>query len=139
MQSQLWYDDQYSESQFIQGWSNLIERFGKKPNLMAIDLKNEPYGSATWNKNKETDWDAAAVRIVKAIKSKFSWFDKLIMVEGVGTGGAIPRHSSSDPASSMNWGQNLDGVSKKPIDFGSSELNGRLVYSPHVYGTPAIC
>ena len=49
--------------------------------------------------NRATDWDAAAVRIVKGIKAAVPGYKKLIFVEGVGTGSAAgSKVSSSDPA-----------------------------------------
>ncbi|KAG5181695.1 glycoside hydrolase superfamily [Tribonema minus] len=132
--SDLWYDGKHTQDQFIQGWGDLLTRFGDKANLMGIDLKNEPHGAATWGLGSATDWNAAAVYIVKKIKERVPGYNKLIFVEGVGTDGAIAQYPPSDPAFDKFWGQNLDGVISHPIDFGTPELNSLLVYSPHVYG-----
>ena len=42
------YDEQYTEADILQGWSNVMEAYGKKWNVFALDLKNEPNGIATW-------------------------------------------------------------------------------------------
>jgi hypothetical protein len=34
----------------------------------------------------------------------------------------------------QNWGGDITGAKTNPINFGSANLNDRLVYSPHVYG-----
>ncbi|KAG5191657.1 glycoside hydrolase superfamily [Tribonema minus] len=133
-QGELWWDNTHSEADLVKGWVNLLKRFGQTPNLLGIDLKNEPHGQATWGMGKSTDWDAAAVRIVTAIKSAYPAFNRLIFVEGVGTEGTYHMFNTQHPSYYKNWGGNLDGVSYKPIDFGSKDLNDLLVYSPHVYG-----
>ena len=37
--AELWYNDKYTEAQFIAGWNGILQRFGTKPNLLGIDIK----------------------------------------------------------------------------------------------------
>eukprot|EP00611_Tribonema_gayanum_P017364 TRINITY_DN2_c0_g1_i2.p1 TRINITY_DN2_c0_g1~~TRINITY_DN2_c0_g1_i2.p1 ORF type:complete len:844 (+),score=226.36 TRINITY_DN2_c0_g1_i2:1224-3755(+) len=137
----LWYDSSHSEASFINGWAAIIGKWGSRANLMGIDFKNEPHGAATWNRNaastpiaSQTDWDKAVVRVANELKNRYPSFDKLMIVEGMGTGGADAPYPTSDPAYNKFWGSNLDGLYSAPLDFGSAALNNRLVYSSHMYG-----
>ncbi|KAF8354645.1 hypothetical protein PRIPAC_96268, partial [Pristionchus pacificus] len=63
--SELWYNNEYPESQVISLWQSLITRYSDRWNVFAIDLKNEPHDSASWgNSNAATDWNKAAERII---------------------------------------------------------------------------
>jgi len=42
------YDDKYTEKDMMKGWFNLMSKLSNKWNLFALDLKNEPFGTATW-------------------------------------------------------------------------------------------
>lgn len=118
--TQLWYSDEYPESKVIEGWTNVVKRYMKYPNVFAIDLKNEPHGPCTWGSgDQSTDWKSAAERIgnsILAINPKL-----LIVVEGIESYNGIGSW----------WGGNLAGVSSSPVNLSISD---RLVYSPHVYG-----
>eukprot|EP01113_Clastostelium_recurvatum_P048762 TRINITY_DN8946_c0_g1_i1.p1 TRINITY_DN8946_c0_g1~~TRINITY_DN8946_c0_g1_i1.p1 ORF type:complete len:381 (+),score=94.17 TRINITY_DN8946_c0_g1_i1:41-1183(+) len=122
MTENMWYSSQYPESAVLSMWDRVIQRYANTWNVVALDLKNEPYGT-TWNTNNpSTDWNAAAARIANYIHnnggSKF-----LIMVEGT---------SSSPPcADACFWGENFQGVHQAPV---AVTLKKKLVYSPHTYG-----
>jgi aryl-phospho-beta-D-glucosidase BglC (GH1 family) len=52
-------------------------------NVFAVDLKNEPFGVATWgDSHPATDWNKAAVDIAKHLLTKHSEWTGLIFVEG---------------------------------------------------------
>jgi endoglucanase len=118
--TELWYDGSHPESKLIDGLKILAKRYISKPNVFALDLKNEPHGAARWAEGTAaTNWDAAATRIGNAIHSVNPKL--LIFVEGVdtfkGAGGW--------------WGGNLRGAKPYPIIL---KVPNKLVYSPHVYG-----
>lgn len=118
--TELWYSADYPESQLIKGWSNIVNRFMKFPNVFAIDLKNEPHGQATWaTGDSQTDWKSAAERIGNAILKINPKL--LIFVEGV----------ESYKGQGSWWGGNLIGVNDNKVNL---SVPNRLVYSPHVYG-----
>jgi len=132
--TELWYSDNYPEEKFIEGWVNIIEKFGSWPNFMGIDLFNEPHISATWGKGLETDWNKGAERIVQGIVEQIPTYNKLIFVEGISSGGSSTPYDEDDPANDQFWGSNFFGLYDAEVDFGTPELNKLLVYSPHIYG-----
>lgn len=116
----LWYDATHPEALVLQGWDALIARYGSAPNILGVDLKNEPF-QGTWNAGvAATDWNSAAERIGNHIAAATDW---LIFVEG----------TASSPACSPGcfYGEDLVGVATAPVAL---NVSGRLVYSPHVYG-----
>lgn len=118
--TELWYDEKNPESKLIEAWKLIVRRYINNPNVFAVDIKNEPHGSATWgNSNPKTDWNKAAERIGNAILDINP--KMLIFVEGVEQGSW--------------WGGSLSGVAKYPIKL---KIPNKLVYSPHVYG-PSVC
>ncbi len=63
--SELWHDDgDYSEAEVLRLWDELLVRFGTKWNLLALDIKNEPHGSATWDGNVPTAWNLFCERFI---------------------------------------------------------------------------
>lgn len=122
--SELWYDGEYPESEVINLWGKVLDRIGKKWNVFAIDLKNEPHGAASWGQGRDTDWNQAAERMIKALGPKFT---NLFFVEGVQQN--VETNSPSQHA--FFWGQNLQGVKSHPIQTGNDWWNKQVVYSPH--------
>lgn len=120
---ELWYDDEYPESEVINIWGKVLDRLGKKWNVFAIDLKNEPHGAASWGLQKDTDWNQAAERIIRALGPKF---DNFFFVEGSTQN--VDTDSPSQKA--FFWGENLQGVKKHPVLPGE-KWNTQVVYSPH--------
>jgi len=118
----LWYNSQYPEAAVIAGWSGLLRRYASQWNVIAADLKNEPF-SATWaTGNNATDWNAGAARVADGIAATVS-SRFLIFVEGV---------ANSPPCSdACFYGEDLMGVATAPVVLQNPE---KLVYSPHVYG-----
>ncbi|MEB3295676.1 MAG: cellulase family glycosylhydrolase [Synechococcales bacterium] len=121
---ELWYGDGFTEADWINAWTMLAERYRNQPNVIGADLKNEPYGRASWGTgDRATDWRLAAERAGNAIlKVNPNW---LIVVEGVEKnvpGQRLKRH----------WmGGNLEGVRRFPVRL---SVRNRVVYSPHEYG-----
>ena len=45
----LWYGQSgFTENDWVNTWSSLATRYASSPNVVGVDLKNEPHGSATW-------------------------------------------------------------------------------------------
>lgn len=120
---ELWYDNQYSEQDWIDAWTQLAERYKDEPNVIGADLKNEPHGAASWGTGSQTDWRLAAERAGNAVLDVAPHW--LIVVEGVETnvqGGHELTHW---------WGANLEGADSYPVRL---DTPNKLVYSTHEYG-----
>lgn len=121
--SELWYTGSYSEQQWINDLTFMAQRYSHLSHFFAIDLKNEPHGSATWGANNPgTDWNKAAERAGSAILAANP--NLLIFVEGI--------QESSVCSGNVNhwWGGNLEPQACTPINLPAD----KLVLSPHVYG-----
>eukprot|EP00276_Gloeochaete_wittrockiana_P005879 CAMPEP_0184668132 /NCGR_PEP_ID=MMETSP0308-20130426/70911_1 /TAXON_ID=38269 /ORGANISM="Gloeochaete witrockiana, Strain SAG 46.84" /LENGTH=1002 /DNA_ID=CAMNT_0027113701 /DNA_START=454 /DNA_END=3462 /DNA_ORIENTATION=+ len=113
---ELWYNSRMTEAQLIAAWEMLATRYCSFNNVFAADIKNEPYGAATWGTGDLlTDWRLAAARIGNRILAKCPRW--LIFVEGVSYGG--------------DWGADVNGAVNFPVALNDPT---KLVYSPHVYG-----
>jgi endoglucanase len=119
---ELWYGDGFTETDWINTWKMLANRYKSQSNVIAADLKNEPYGKARWGNNDlNTDWRLAAERCAKEIQAIApNW---LIVVEGIGN---VPEKNQWDWA-----GGNLRDVKQFPVRLTRAN---KLVYSPHEYG-----
>jgi endoglucanase len=124
---ELWYQEGYSESQWINMWTSLADRYRNQANVIGADIKNEPHGTATWGSNDfATDWRLAAERAGNQILSvNPNW---LIVVEGVGDDSSNPNQINSR---GYWWGENLERAGTAPVRLSNPN---RLVYSPHTYG-----
>lgn len=121
---ELWYDDEYSETDWIEAWRFLAQRYRHQPNIFSADLKNEPHGRASWGTGElETDWRLAAERAGNAVLAENP--DWLIVVQGV-------ENNVPDQKLEIHWqGGNLEGAGRYPIRL---TVGNKLVYSPHEYG-----
>lgn len=119
----LWYNETYSEQDWLDHWNMMAARFKKYPNVIGADVKNEPHGRATWGTGDATDWRLAAQKAGNVIHSVApEW---LIIVEGIESwveGQQLPSHW---------WGGNLEGVRHFPVEL---KKPNKLVYSLHEYG-----
>ncbi|MFA4702233.1 glycoside hydrolase family 5 protein [Pyrococcus kukulkanii] len=125
----LWYTDNYSEEQYIQDWVFLAKKFGRYPNVIGADIKNEPHDEASWGTGDNTDFRLFAERVGKAIlKVAPHW---LIFVEGTQYT-HVPEidRVMKEKGWWTFWGENLMGVKYYPIRL----PRDKVVYSPHVYG-----
>jgi len=122
MEDGLWYNAGHPESEVLKGWDVLINRYADAWNVVAFDLKNEPWGT-TWGGSSTTDWQAASSRIANHIMSTPKGSKFLVFVEG----------TASSPACAQNcfWGENLQGALTTPVNISHPK---KLVYSPHCYG-----
>ncbi|MBP5971218.1 cellulase family glycosylhydrolase [Brasilonema sp. CT11] len=122
--AELWYEDNFTEADWINTWTMLANRYKNQTNVIGADLKNEPHGKASWGTDDiATDWRLAAERAGNAIlEVNPNW---LIVVEGVEKN--VPTQKLPN-----HWhGGNLEGVKRYPVRL---SRRNKLVYSPHEYG-----
>ncbi len=119
--SELWYDSytsRFTSADFINAWVAFLDEFGHYPNIMAIDLLNEPHGRATWGSNdSSTDWRLAAEETIAHLAARYATKTWLYVVEGIG------------------WGKDVSGAVLYPIRHAPQH---RLAYSAHNYGRSVV-
>jgi aryl-phospho-beta-D-glucosidase BglC (GH1 family) len=126
--------------QFYVAWEWVTTRYRNNDTIVAMDIKNEPHGTA--NSSPRAKWDGStdtdnfknacetAGRRILAINPNL-----LILCEGIEI---YPRAgvswSSTTPTDYFStwWGGNLRGVRDFPVNLGANQ--DQLVYSPHDYG-----
>lgn len=146
----LWYTDKFSDADWIEALEWVTEYYKDDDTIIAMDLKNEPHGTADvapdfakWDDSTDkNNWKHAAERAAKAVLAINP--NLLIMVEGTEV---YPKFEDGADWTSQNidysrypysyyhhtwWGGNFRGVKDHPIDLG--EHQSQLVYSPHDYG-----
>lgn len=110
-----WTDDVSIEN-IIDAWSTMLQEYGKYPNLIGIDLKNEPH-QISWH-----TWGTFVRQLVKTLRARpppySTPFRGLYFVEG------IQDHSV--------WGGSFESMDEASRVFFLS--NNDTVFSPHVYG-----
>lgn len=120
----LWYDGTMTEEKVIQAWTYMVNRYKDAWNIIGLDLKNEPFDTASWGTNIiATDWRLASERIGNAL---LAVNPKLLMfVEGVELNAVGSTETESF------WGENLIGVRLAPVRLSNPK---KLVYNSHTYG-----
>lgn len=94
---------------------SITREFSKYPNLLGIDLKNEPHGAITWEQ-----WSGYCGQAVQRITREVPEFNGLFFIEGVQS---EENHSA--------WGGSFSGIGSFMDDLLQDD---RIVLSPHVYG-----
>lgn len=121
--SELWYspyDDQYPTDVFFETWFRILDRYIDQPNLLGIDLLNEPHGQATFGSgDPSNDWKLFIEYAVPKIISRYPHRRFLIFVEGI------------------NWGHTFADYRYHPINLPPSIIS-QIVFSPHVYGSSVV-
>ena len=107
----LWYNSAYPQSAWVSDWESVVTQFKSIPQVIGVDLRNEPRATATWGGSSATNWQAGAELGGDAVQSVDP--SMLIFVEGV------------------NYALNLSGVASLPVTLTDS---GHLVYEAHDYG-----
>lgn len=106
----LWYNERFSEDDWIANWVRLARRYRGIPAVVGADLRNEPRMPALWGAGgASVDWPAAAERCGRALLAENP--DLLLFVEGIG------------------FATDLTGVIDRPIDLPAANL----AYSAHDY------
>jgi endoglucanase len=62
-----WYSTAYPESRIMEAWVNIAKRYVNKPNVFAMDIKNEPHGSTWGTGDTSTDFANFCQRVGNAI------------------------------------------------------------------------
>ena len=140
----LWYKGSFTSEQFYQAWEWITDRYKNDDTVIAMDIKNEPHGTAhdnqtsgqfaKWDNSTDiNNWkyvcETASKRIL-AINPNV-----LVLCEG---NEVYPKAGASYTSSNKNdyyftwWGGNLRGVRDYPVNLGTQQ--DQLVYSPHDYG-----
>jgi len=107
----LWYNSAYPQSAWLSDWKSVATEFKGIPQVIGVDLRNEPRGSATWGGSSSTNWQAAAELGGDAVQSVDS--NLLVFVEGI------------------NYATDLAGAGSLPVRL---TVAGHVVYSVHDYG-----
>ncbi len=121
------FGNSYSRERWLQDMRRMAEIALSFPNVIGIDLCNEPH-DLTW-----AEWRKLALEATAAITEVNPF--TLVVVEGVG-------NRSNNGGWSAFWGENMtqayDNPLVSPPDAGSSEadrhLFERILYLPHAYG-----
>jgi endoglucanase len=106
----------YTRVDWIADLERLADLAKTHPNVVGIDLFNEPYGP-TW-----VDWKAMVDSAARAVLNRHP--KVLIFVQGVAGASAFGTHNPF-------YGENLYEALTLPVDVPAS----RLVFTPHVYGS----
>jgi endoglucanase len=107
----LWYNSAYPQTAWVSDWKSVTTQFKGIPQVIGVDLRNEPRATATWGGSSATNWQAAAELGGDAVQSVDP--SMLIFVEGV------------------NYALDLSGVSSLPVTLTDAS---HLVYEAHDYG-----
>ncbi len=143
----LWYNETYSTEDLYTALEWFAEEYKDDDTIVAIDIKNEPHGTADtpdnmakWDdSNDPNNWKMVAETAGKRILDINP--NLLIVVEGVEvypkegydwTSPRIDYTTMTEFYYGTWWGANLRGVKDYPVDLG--KYQGQLVYSPHDYG-----
>ncbi|KPL90283.1 cellulase family glycosylhydrolase [Herpetosiphon geysericola] len=140
----LWYKGSITSEQFYQAWEWITDRYKNDDTVIAMDIKNEPHGTAhdnqisgqfaKWDNSTDlNNWkyvcETASKRIL-AINPNV-----LVLCEG---NEVYPKAGANYSSNNKNdyyftwWGGNLRGVRDYPVNLGANQ--DQLVYSPHDYG-----
>lgn len=142
--------DTTERERLAEAWEHLAEALCDPThywNVMAADLKNEPY-TMVWNDEDaraDLRWDLLATEIAQRLHNKCPRW--LLFVQGVGENTCTEkehsaacarpsagRHQATDLAAGIWWGENLMAASSLPIRVGEAGLVKKIVFSPHTYG-----
>jgi len=121
--SELWYDPNngaFTSDKYFEAWFKVLDRYQDRPNLVAVDILNEPHGRATWGSgDPSTDWQRFASFALEKFDERYPASRWLYLVEGV------------------NWGGDLQGARDHPLEI-PPNLEGRVAYSLHTYGRSVV-
>lgn len=147
-QISLWYTDKFSTEDWCTALGWFADYYKDNDTILAIDLKNEPHGTADvknqmakWDDTQDANnWRYAAGLGANAVLEQNP--NLLVMVEGVEV---YPKEGYDWTYQNIDysrypfsyyyhtwWGGNFRGVKDFPLDLG--EHQSQLVYSPHDYG-----
>jgi len=121
--SELWYsptDREFTTDTFFATWFAILDRYKDAPNLMAVDLLNEPHGQATWGSgDASNDWKMFVETALPQLVARYPDKHWLFFIEGI------------------EWGHTFRDYRAHPLDL-PTEIMERVVFSPHVYGKSVV-
>ncbi|WP_245874017.1 cellulase family glycosylhydrolase [Streptomyces phaeoluteigriseus] len=136
----VWWKGTITTEDFYTAWEWVTTRYKNDDTIVAMDVKNEPHGTA--NASPRAKWDGStdqdnfkhvcetAGKRMLAINPNL-----LVLCEGIEIypkAGVSWTSTTGTDYHSTWWGGNLRGVRDHPVDLGAH--NDQLVYSPHDYG-----
>ena len=112
------WTDNVSEDRVVAAWVQFAQAFGKHPAVMGFEIKNEPHGDCS-----TYEFHRHCARVIDSIGDRFAG---LYFIDGT-------TQSSTDKPP---WGGTFESISRTCADdpLCQNILQGRLVFSPHVYG-----
>ncbi|MBL8277764.1 MAG: cellulase family glycosylhydrolase [Pelomonas sp.] len=121
----------YSLDQWVADLKFVAQRYRNVPNVIGLDLKNEPHSDgsagAFWGTgNIANDWKLAAERAGAAVNAANP--NLLVFVEGVSNNAGL-----CESPDGHWWGGNIEPHACYPIDTTRIPAT-KLVLSPHIYG-----
>ncbi|MEU0274697.1 cellulase family glycosylhydrolase, partial [Streptomyces sp. NPDC006307] len=136
----VWWKGTITSEDFYTAWEWVTARYKNDDTLVAMDVKNEPHGTAStsprakWDGSTDQDnfkyvCETAGKRML-AINPNL-----LVLCEGIEIypkAGVSWTSTTPTDYHSTWWGGNLRGVRDHPVELGAH--NDQLVYSPHDYG-----
>lgn len=121
--SELWYDpndNRFTHDTFFLTWFKILDRYIDRPNLLGIDLINEPHGQANWGSgNPANDWKLFVEYAVPKILNRYPFKKILVFVEGI------------------NWGHTFSDYQHHILNL-PVNVSEQVVFSPHVYGQSVV-
>ena len=108
-----WYSTAYPESRIMEAWVNIAKRYVNKPNVFAMDIKNEPHGSTWGTGDTSTDFANFCQRLGNAILQVNP--NVLIGVAGV---------------TKCVWSDSVGPALQHPV---SLNVPDKIFYTPHFY------
>ncbi|WP_306317140.1 MULTISPECIES: cellulase family glycosylhydrolase [unclassified Streptomyces] len=136
----VWWKGSITSEDFYTAWEWVTARYKNDDTVVAMDVKNEPHGTAgtspraKWDGSTDQDnfkyvCETAGKRML-AINPHL-----LVLCEGIEIypkSGADWTSTTGADYHSAWWGGNLRGARDHPVDLGAH--SDQLVYSPHDYG-----
>ncbi|MER7575771.1 cellulase family glycosylhydrolase [Streptomyces sp. NPDC126514] len=136
----VWWKGTITSEDFYTAWEWVTARYKNDDTLVAMDVKNEPHGTAStsprakWDGSTDQDnfkhvCETAGKRMLATNPNL------LVLCEGIEIypkSGVSWTSTTGTDYHSTWWGGNLRGVRDHPVDLGAH--NDQLVYSPHDYG-----
>lgn len=108
-----WYSDAYPEDKVIEAWVTVAKRYADRPNVFAMDIKNEPHASTWGTGDPGTDFAAFCERVGTAILAVNPRV--LIGVAGV---------------TKCVWSDNVGPAVQRPVTLSVAD---KVFYTPHFY------
>lgn len=104
-----------TRDEFVGAWDRLLDRVIHYPNLMGIDIKNEPHGDTTWE-----EWGGIVNDFRTHIYERYPDYQGVFFVEGI---------QGDDSC----WGGSFAGLTNQ-VDLSRHDI----VFSPHTYGVSVL-